>query len=185
MTPVIRTALFLRVAAPRPATSAITSTASASRISSIFGLGPAVIHPALISHHHAASRRLPGGVRPPTRASGRVDGAAAGRAAPRRGLRSPHRRGRAGGGAVHEREGERARRGRYSYTAALFTILQSDTQLSYRDYQIRGTYQLSDHDTISLLGFGAYDYAAQQRDARPVGAPLHGPIARRRTRRST
>lgn len=57
--------------------------------------------------------------------------------------------------------------GRYSYTAALFSLLQSDTTLDYRDYQARVTYALTERDTIGILGFGAYDNAKQRETVDP------------------
>lgn len=132
-----------------------------------FGLGPAVIHPALISTttlhrggYPAAFGRYSGGVVESTALppGERLHGEASVRLIDAGALaEAPFANGK----------GSVLVAGRYSYTAALFTILQSDTQLSYRDYQIRGTYQLSDHDTISLLGFGAYDYAAQRETLDP------------------
>lgn len=132
-----------------------------------FGLGPAVIHPGLIAKtelhrggYPAALGRYAGGViesaaMPPAErlhgeASLRVIDAGALAEAP-----------------IADGKGSVLVAGRYSYTAALFTLLQSDTQLSYRDYQVRGSYSLGDHDTISLLGFGAYDYAAQRETLDP------------------
>jgi hypothetical protein len=132
-----------------------------------FGLGPAVIHPALIAKtelhrggYPAAFGRYSGGIiestaMPPGErlhgeASLRLIDAGALAEAP-----------------FADGKGSVLVAGRYSYTAALFTLLQSDTQLSYRDYQLRGTYQLGEHDTISLLGFGAYDFAAQRETLDP------------------
>ena len=52
--------------------------------------------------------------------------------------------------------------GRYSYTSALFSLLDSSTSLDYRDYQARVSYAITDRDVISLLAFGAYDRATQR-----------------------
>jgi hypothetical protein len=51
--------------------------------------------------------------------------------------------------------------GRYSYTAALLSLLSSDTRLDYWDYQARATYDVTERDRISVFSFGSYDYLAQ------------------------
>jgi len=51
--------------------------------------------------------------------------------------------------------------GRYSYTAALLSLLSSDTRLDYWDYQARATYDVTDRDRIGVFSFGSYDYLAQ------------------------
>lgn len=132
-----------------------------------FGLGPAVIHPALIAKtelhrggYPAALGRYSGGVvestaMPPGE---RLHGEGSLRLIDAGALaEAPFANGK----------GSVLVAGRYSYTAALFSLLQSDTQLSYRDYQLRASYQLGDHDTISVLGFGAYDFAAQRETLDP------------------
>ena len=62
--------------------------------------------------------------------------------------------------------------GRYSYTAALFSLVSSDTSVDYRDYQLRASYALTEKDTVSLLVFGTYDYAAQKQTVDPSTLPL-------------
>lgn len=52
--------------------------------------------------------------------------------------------------------------GRYSYTAALFSVLAKDTTIDYRDYNARVSYDLDKHWRVSMFAFGAYDYAAQK-----------------------
>jgi len=52
--------------------------------------------------------------------------------------------------------------GRYSYTAALLTLLSSDTTLDYWDYQARVDYALTPKDKIGLFAFGASDYLGQR-----------------------
>jgi hypothetical protein len=133
-----------------------------------FGLGPAVIHPALIARtdlhrggYPAALGRHAGGIvdaaaTPPTdrpRAEGQLRLIDAGAFA-----EAPFADGR----------GTALVSARYSYTAALFTLLSSDTSLDYRDYQARVTYEVSDRDMLSILGFGAYDYAAQRQSIDPA-----------------
>jgi hypothetical protein len=51
--------------------------------------------------------------------------------------------------------------GRYSYTAAILSLIAKDTRLDYRDFQGRITYDLTSKDRISLVTFGAYDLVAQ------------------------
>jgi hypothetical protein len=52
--------------------------------------------------------------------------------------------------------------GRYSYTAALFSLLSADVVVDYWDYQARGTYALNTHDMIGVFAFGSYDYLGQR-----------------------
>lgn len=152
-----------------------------------FGLGPAVIHPALIARtdlhkggYPAAFGRWAGGVvdataMPPSDAlhgEGLVRLIDAGAF-----VEAPFAGGR----------GSALVAGRYSYTAALFSLLSADTSLDYRDYQTRVSYALSDRDTLSLLGFGAYDLASQRElvDPRTIGvavSPLLPPERREITR---
>ena len=56
--------------------------------------------------------------------------------------------------------------GRYSYTAALLSAIQSSIDLRYWDYQGRVTYELTPRDRVSVLALGAYDYLGEkQKDA--------------------
>jgi TonB family protein len=52
--------------------------------------------------------------------------------------------------------------GRYSYTAALLSLIAKDTILDYRDFQARVTYDVTDRDRLTAFGFGAYDLLAQR-----------------------
>jgi TonB family protein len=149
-----------------------------------FGLGPAVIHPALIARtdlhkggYPAQFGRYAGGIvdgaiMPP---ADRTHGEGLLRIIDAGGLiEAPFANGR----------GSALAAGRYSYTAALFTLLQADTTLDYRDYQTRISYALSDRDTISFLGFGAYDLASQRElvDPAQIGvtiSPTGNPNERR------
>jgi hypothetical protein len=130
-----------------------------------FGLGPAVVQPALIAKtdvwaggYPAALGRWAGGVvdataMPPSEhfhADGGVRAIDAGGL-----LEVPFANGK----------GSATFGGRYSYTAALFTLLQSDTTLDYRDYQTRVSYALGERDVVSVLAFGAYDLATQKEQA--------------------
>ncbi|MBX3192550.1 MAG: TonB-dependent receptor [Labilithrix sp.] len=127
-----------------------------------FGLGPAVIHPALVARtdvykggYPAAFGRWAGGVidseaMPP---SDRLHGEALVRVIDAGALvEAPFAGGR--GSALVS--------GRYAYTSGLFSLLDSKTSLDYRDYQTRVSYALGDRDVISVLGFGAYDHAQQR-----------------------
>ncbi len=54
--------------------------------------------------------------------------------------------------------------GRYSYTAALFSLISPEITLDYRDYQARVTYDVTDRDRLSLFTFGSYDYLSSTVD---------------------
>ncbi len=48
--------------------------------------------------------------------------------------------------------------GRYSYTAAVVSLLAPEVDVAYWDYQGRVQYRLSPRDTVTLFGFGSYDF---------------------------
>lgn len=48
--------------------------------------------------------------------------------------------------------------GRYSYTGLLFSVVQSQIQLDYWDYQTRVSYDVTPADTLTLFAFGARDF---------------------------
>jgi hypothetical protein len=52
--------------------------------------------------------------------------------------------------------------GRYSYTAALVSLLVPEIEVGYWDYQARIRYKLSDDDTLTLFGFGAHDFLSAE-----------------------
>ncbi len=52
--------------------------------------------------------------------------------------------------------------GRYSYTAALLSLIAKNVQLDYRDYQARVTYDVTPRDRIGLFSFGSYDLLGQK-----------------------
>lgn len=127
-----------------------------------FGLGPSVIQPALVARtdvhkggYPAALGRWAGGVVdsaavPP---SDRAHGEGVIRVIDAGGLvEAPFADGR----------GSVLAGGRYSYTSALFSLLDAKTSLDYRDYQSRISYAVTDRDVVSLLVFGAYDHATQR-----------------------
>jgi TonB family protein len=51
--------------------------------------------------------------------------------------------------------------GRYSYTAAVMSLVAEDLRLDYRDYQARVTYDATDRDRLTMIGFGSYDLLAR------------------------
>jgi hypothetical protein len=51
--------------------------------------------------------------------------------------------------------------GRYSYTAALFSLVAKDTTVDYRDYNLRAAYEINKNWRLSLLALGSYDLASQ------------------------
>lgn len=54
--------------------------------------------------------------------------------------------------------------GRYSYTAAVISLLAPELTLDYRDYQLRVAYDLTPHDRLTLFAFGAYDLLAETKN---------------------
>ena len=127
-----------------------------------FGLGPSVIQPALVARtdihkggYPASLGRWAGGVVDSTATppSDRVHADGVLRVIDAGGLvEAPFANGR----------GAALAGGRYSYTSALFSLLDAKTSLDYRDYQARVSYAVTDRDVLSLLFFGAYDRATQR-----------------------
>ncbi len=122
------------------------------------GAGPSVIHPALVDHvdlypggYPARFGRFSGGI---------VAGESAGPSSVAHGegnirlfdsgafVEAPFADGR----------GDVAVGGRYSYTAALLSLVQSQGTLNYWDYQGRVGYELTPRDRISAFAFGARDF---------------------------
>ncbi|HSN99758.1 MAG TPA: TonB-dependent receptor [Candidatus Nanopelagicales bacterium] len=52
---------------------------------------------------------------------------------------------------------------RYSYTAAVLSLISPEVRLDYRDYQARVTYAVTPRDRLTLFAFGSYDLLAQER----------------------
>jgi len=52
--------------------------------------------------------------------------------------------------------------GRYSYTATMLSLLQSNAVLNYWDYQVRSTYDITPNDRVGVFAFGSYDYLGQK-----------------------
>lgn len=67
-------------------------------------------------------------------------------------------------GTFAEGRGTALLAGRYSYTAAVFSLLSPDIRLDYRDYQARITYAVTPRDRLTLFAFGAYDLLAQEKN---------------------
>ncbi len=53
--------------------------------------------------------------------------------------------------------------GRYSYTAAIISLVAPEIDLSYWDYQGRVQYRLSGSETLTAFGFGSLDNATETR----------------------
>jgi hypothetical protein len=61
-----------------------------------------------------------------------------------------------------ERRGAALVGGRYSYTALALSLLAPGVDLQYWDYQARVAFAVGRHDTLTLFGFGSYDYLGQR-----------------------
>jgi TonB family protein len=129
-----------------------------------FGLGPGVIHPALIDRVDLYPGAYPARY-------GRFAGAIVAAES------TPLRRELHGEASIRlfdvglmleapfaERRGGASVAGRYSYTAALLSLLSPKTPVEYWDYQVRVEYELSERSRLTLFSFGAYDYLGQEQD---------------------
>jgi TonB family protein len=47
--------------------------------------------------------------------------------------------------------------GRYSYTATALSLIAPHTELDYRDYQARVSFDITPHDRVTAFAFGSYD----------------------------
>ncbi len=65
--------------------------------------------------------------------------------------------------------------GRFSYTAAVLSLLVPDVSLSYWDYQGRARYQLDSKNSIEVLSFGAGDFLSDV-ETDYVGSAGSGPL---------
>lgn len=54
--------------------------------------------------------------------------------------------------------------GRYSYTAALLSLVAPNLTIDYRDYNARVSYALSDRWRATLFTFGSFDFASDDED---------------------
>jgi hypothetical protein len=63
-----------------------------------------------------------------------------------------------------DRKGSLMLAGRYSYTAALVSLLVPEVEIGYWDYQARATYRPTERDTLTVFGFGAHDFLSAEDD---------------------
>ena len=128
------------------------------------GLGPAVIHPGMVERvdlhpggYPARFGRFAGGIVAAETTAPRTDfhGEANARVFDVGALAES---GFAGG------KGSALIAGRYSFTAALLSLLAPDVTLNYRDYEARVSYDLTPKDRVSLFTFGSYDLLGQTQD---------------------
>lgn len=132
------------------------------------GLGPAVVHPALVDRVDVH----PGPY--PARYGGVTGGVVAGET--RRDERRLH--GEAGvrlvdASALAEApilggRGAALAGGRYSFAGPVLSLFAKDTSLSYWDYQARVAVDVGRDDRISVFAFGSSDYLATREDDREV-----------------
>ena len=125
------------------------------------GLGPSVIHPGMVDRVDL----YPGGY--PARYGRFAGGIVSGEAtAPRSQTHGEGNLRIFDAGALAETGFAKGRGtvllgARYSYTAAILSLIAKDTTLVYRDYQARVTYDLTPRDRLTAFAFGAYDLLAQ------------------------
>lgn len=136
-------------------------------------LGPSVVHPGLVERVDL----YPGGY--PAR-YGRFAGAviAAETTAPNTSLHGEANlrvfdAGAMVEGPFAEGRGSALVGGRYSYTAAVLSLIAPDVTLSYWDYQARISYDLSSAWRIGAFAFGAYDSFRSDTDQGSVGTQFH------------
>ena len=128
------------------------------------GLGPSVIHPGMVE----GVDLYPGAY--PARFGGFAGGiVTASTAAPSATLRGEGNWRLFDVGALVETgfaggRGTALVAGRYSYTAALLSLIAKDITLDYRDFEARVTYDLTPNDRVTVFGFGAYDLVAQRKN---------------------
>lgn len=130
------------------------------------GLGPAVIHPALIQKVDL----FPSGS---TRLGRYVGGMVSGELTEPRD--DPHAEANVrivDAGAIveipfAEGKGNVLASGRYSYTGPLFSLLANDTSLDYGDYAARFSWRFDDNHRLGVFFFGAYDYLGQPDELNP------------------
>ncbi len=126
------------------------------------GVGPSVVHPALIDRVDL----YPGGY--PARFGRFSGGIVSGETVPESSdLHGEYNVRLFDAGALieapfDEHRGDVLLAGRYSYTAALLSLLQSSTELNYWDYQARIGYRVTPKDELSVFSFGSYDYLGER-----------------------
>ena len=140
------------------------------------GVGPSVIHPALIDRVDL----YPGGY--PARFGRFSGGIVSGETTPpATELHGEYNARFFDAGALLEtsfddHRGDALVAGRYSYTAALLSLLSSTTELDYWDYQARVGYRVTPADKVSLFAFGSYDYLGERTSTQTLtlfGAEFH------------
>ncbi|HMI85391.1 MAG TPA: energy transducer TonB [Polyangiaceae bacterium] len=121
------------------------------------GLGPSVIHPGMVERvdlypggYPAQFGRFAGGI------------VAAEATAPRADLHGEGNIRLFDLGAMAETgfaggKGTALVAGRYSYTAAMLSLLAPEVALDYRDFEARVSYDLSPDDRVTMFTFGSYD----------------------------
>jgi hypothetical protein len=62
--------------------------------------------------------------------------------------------------------------GRYSYTALLLSLISSNINLGYWDYQARVSYRVTPRDELTLFAFGARDFLSQRDDPTKIERTL-------------
>ncbi len=132
------------------------------------GVGPSVVHPALIDHvdlypgaYPARFGRFTGGV-----VSGET-------APPSLDLHGEYNLRLFDAGALVETPLDEGRGalllgGRYSFTALLFSLLSPGASLDYWDYQVRAGYDVTPRDRLGIFAFGSYDYLAQDTETQSL-----------------
>jgi TonB family protein len=128
------------------------------------GIGPSVIHPGLVERVDLYSGGYPAGY-------GRFAGGivAAETSAPRSELHGEGNVRLFDAGALVE-GGFAGGKGtaligvRYSYSAALLSLVAPEVELAYRDYQARVTYDVTPRDRLTLFSFGSYDLLGEEVD---------------------
>lgn len=66
--------------------------------------------------------------------------------------------------------------GRYSYTAAVVSLIAPEVKIDYWDYQAKAVQYLSDRDTLGIFAFGALDLLQDKSSSSPeayVGTEFH------------
>jgi TonB family protein len=133
-----------------------------------FGAGPAVLHPSLIDRLELYSGAYPAEF-------GRFAGGivATDTRAPKEGLHGEANIRFVDAGAIVDAPFDGGRgavivAGRFSYTAALLSLISPGTSIDYRDYQAEVLYHLTPRDTVSLLTFGAFDLASDTENGNKV-----------------
>jgi TonB family protein len=138
-----------------------------------FGLGPGVIHPAIVEEVALHPAAFPGRY-------GRYSGGII--AGETRGP-SPNLRGEGlirlydAGAFIEAPLSSKAYAGvggRFSYTALLLSLLLPEATIAYRDYNTRFTYDFTDRLRFTAFAFGAFDYASSKERARDASGNRTG-----------